>query len=169
MSPFLAVLALAAVACRAGAETPPSCDEAVVRYATPQLMPLKGHVTLKRLAARPAVPPEEVHEGGEDQRWSPQRTAAFNRVTRPGPNGPATQALEVFSVKTRARWRMGFDGELDSVEARWLNEELLFVRAWWGRVLSTDLILELGSGRYLYAREADYGLLTQPCAETPPG
>ncbi|MDR7269529.1 hypothetical protein J2X20_002158 [Pelomonas saccharophila] len=168
MRPLLYALALATVACTAQAETLQSCDEAVVLYSAPQLIPLQGHVTVKRLAARPAEPPEDEEEGAEDKRWAPQRTAAFTRVTRPGLNGPDTVALQIFSVKTRARWRMDFDRELDSVEARWINEELIFMRAWWGRIVSTDLIMDIGSGRFLYAKEANYGLLTQPCAKPQP-
>lgn len=167
MRPFIAFLALTAAACTVQAQTLPSCAEATVVYSAPQLIPLKGHVSVRRLAVRPAAPPEEEEEG-EDKRWAPQHTAAFTRLTQPGLNGPDTVALQIFSVKTQARWRMDFDRELDSVEARWINEELILVRAWWGRIVSTDLIFELGSGRFLYAREANYGLLTQPCAETKP-
>jgi len=166
MRPFIDVLALAAIACTAQAESMQSCDEAVVVYSAPQLIPLKGHVTVKRLAVRPAAPLEE--EEGEDKPWAPQHTAAFKRVTRPGLNGPDTVALEIFSTKSRARWRMDFARELDSVEAHRVNDELLFVRAWWGRIVSTDLLLELDSGRFLYAKEANYGLLTQPCKNAPP-
>lgn len=169
MRSFISLLAFVAIACSAQAqEALQSCSEAVVRYSAPQLVPLKGHVAVKRLAVRPALPPEDEEEGAEDKRWAPQHTAAFTRVTRPGLNGPDTVALEIFSVKTHARWRMDFNRELDSVEARWINDELIFVRAWWGRIVSTDLIFELGSGRFLYAREANYGPLTQPCAETKP-
>ena len=150
----------------AQAEPMQRCDEAVVLYSAPELIPLKGHVAVKRLATRPAAPPQD--DDGEDKRWAPQRTAAFTRVTQPGLNGPDTVALEIFSTKTRARWRMDFDRELDSVEAQWINEELLFVRAWWGRIVSTDLIFEVGSGRFLYAKEANYGLLTQPCEKRQP-
>jgi hypothetical protein len=39
----------------------------------------------------------------------------------------------------------------------------LFVRVWWGRILATDLIFRIGSGDFIYAREANYGLLVQPC------
>ena len=29
------------------------------------------------------------------------------------------------------------------VDVRWVNEKLLFIRVWWGRVLGTDLILDV--------------------------
>lgn len=166
MRSFIAFLALAAVACAAPAQTLMSCDQALVIYSAPQLIPLKGHVMVKRLAVRPAAPPTE--EEGEDRRWSPQRTAAFTRLTEPGLNGPDTVGLQIFSVKTQARWRMDFDRELDSAEVSWINEDLIFVRAWWGRIVATDLIFDVGNGRFLYAKEANYGLLTQPCEEPGP-
>lgn len=131
-------------------------------------MPLAGHVSVKRLATRPAEP-AEGEEGGEDKPWAPQGTAAFRRITEAGINGPRTQALDVFANRAqRAAWRIAFTVETDSVEAQWLNEELLFVRAWWGRIISTDLIFEVSSGRFLYVKEANYGLLTQPCEEAQP-
>lgn len=30
-----------------------------------------------------------------------------------------------------------------SAEARWINEKLVFVRAWWGRVAGTDLVIDV--------------------------
>ena len=45
---------------------------------------------------------------------------------------------------------------------------MIFVRAWWGLFVSTDLIFEIGGGRFLYAKEANYGLLTQPCEKRQP-
>jgi hypothetical protein len=35
-------------------------------------------------------------------------------------------------------------------EARWMNEKLLFVRVWWGRVLGSDLILDVETEQLLY-------------------
>lgn len=163
MRPFLVFLGLMASACSVHADSIQRCDEAVVKYTAPDLIPLKGHVAVRRLPVRPAPPGDA--DAGEDRRWAPQRTAAFNRVTRPGPNGPDTVALEIYSTRTSARWRIDFDHELDSVEAQWINDELILLRAWWGRIVSTDLIFALDNGRFLYAKEANYGLLTQPCAE----
>ena len=35
-------------------------------------------------------------------------------------------------------------------EVRWISEKLLFVRLWWGRVLGSDLILDVEQERVLY-------------------
>ncbi len=36
------------------------------------------------------------------------------------------------------------------VRAEWISEKLLFIRIWWGRVLGTDLILDVESESILY-------------------
>ena len=47
--------------------------------------------------------------------------------------------------------------------AQWINEELLFVQVWWGRLASSDLILDVNSGQWIYSRFAHYGQLVSPC------
>jgi hypothetical protein len=51
------------------------------------------------------------------------------------------------------------------VRARWLNEKLLFVQVWWGRIVSTDLILDLDSAKWIYMQNANYGNIIKPCDE----
>lgn len=142
------------------------CDELVVQYDEPTVVPLAGHITIKPLKQRP----ERVLNEYDPQYVSdsPQATAAFNRVvtadtTRPGPR---SNVVEVFSTKgDPVAWQIEAVDLMDDMRLRWLNEDLLFVQAWWGRIVSTDLIFQLSSGRFLYAKEANYGLLVQPCEE----
>jgi hypothetical protein len=49
------------------------------------------------------------------------------------------------------------------VQTEWLNEKLLFVRVWWGRIVSTDLILDVEQMTFPYREMANYGDFTQPC------
>jgi hypothetical protein len=39
---------------------------------------------------------------------------------------------------------------------QWLNEKLLFVRCWWGRIVSTDLLLDAETAHPLYIEDANY-------------
>jgi hypothetical protein len=50
-----------------------------------------------------------------------------------------------------------------SFEVRWINEQLLFVRVWWGHIASSDLILDTDTGTLLYDRLANYGEVVEPC------
>lgn len=142
------------------------CNDQVVQYSEPSVVPLAGHISIKPLPQRPRrlqdeSDPEFVPE-------SPQGTAAFNRVvtidtTKPGPR---SNVIEVFTTKgSPVAWQIEAGDLRDNLRLKWLNDDLLFVQAWWGRIVSTDLIFELGSGRFIYAKEANYGMLIQPCEE----
>ena len=49
------------------------------------------------------------------------------------------------------------------VRTKWVNEKLLFVSAWWGRVAGTDCIIDLQSCKLAYAEDVSYlGLVKQP-------
>jgi hypothetical protein len=48
-------------------------------------------------------------------------------------------------------------------QVEWLNEKLLFVRVWWGRIVSTDLILNVEETTFPYREMANYGEFVRPC------
>jgi hypothetical protein len=50
------------------------------------------------------------------------------------------------------------------VRVSWLNEKLLFLSGWRGRIASTDLILDIETSKYVYVEDADDGTLILPCA-----
>jgi hypothetical protein len=49
------------------------------------------------------------------------------------------------------------------VRVSWLNEKLLFLSVWWGRIASTDLVLDIETSKPVYMEDADYGSLILPC------
>ena len=146
-----------------------NCDDQVVQYSAPHVVPLETHISVKPLPRRPRLILEEKNP--EFVPKSSQKTAAFNRIgiadtMKPG---PYSNAVEVFSTRgDPIAWRLEIVGLNDNVRLQWLNEDLLFVQAWWGRIVSTDLIFEVSSGRFIYVKEANYGLLVQPCKEPNP-
>ena len=40
----------------------------------------------------------------------------------------------------------------------WINDELLYIKVWWGRVLGTELILDLKNSTFIYKRMFAYDL-----------
>jgi hypothetical protein len=44
-------------------------------------------------------------------------------------------------------------------EVKWINEKLLFMRPWWGRILGTDLIYDVEAERIVYAETVTDGYL----------
>lgn len=146
----------------------PACERAGVTYSAPRLVPLHGHVAVARLATRPQ---RELDDSDPEYKpQSPQGTAAFFRAVTidPTKDGPRDNVIEVFTTQgPRRAWRLDFRQLQGNVEIQWLSEDLLFLRAWWGRIVSTDLLFEVGTGRFLYAKEASYAALTAPCDEVP--
>lgn len=165
MSKFVAlIVSLFMLPIQVRAEPLPLCSDAYVQYSNPSAVPLDGRVVVKKLAVRPdavlASPDPEF------QPFSPQRTAAFNRVrvADTGKPGPWNNSIQVFSIQGKPiAWQIDANDLRDNAGIRWLNEDLLFFRIWWGRIVSTDLIFQLSTGKFIYAQEANYGLLGMPC------
>lgn len=44
-------------------------------------------------------------------------------------------------------------------EVKWVNEKLLFIRVWWGRVLGTDYLYDVETGRIIYEEMVHDGAL----------
>lgn len=166
MRPLYVILLVFCVANIAAAEPLMDCNDKIVEYSEPHVIPLEKHVSVKPLPKSPHI--LQVERDPEFHPQSPQRTAAFNRVgiadtMKPG---PYSSAVEVFSISGDPfAWRLDYFGVIDNIRLKWLNEELLFVQAWWGTIMSTDMIFNVRSGQFIYAKEANYGSIVQPCEE----
>ena len=55
------------------------------------------------------------------------------------------------------------------VRANWINEKLLALQVWRGRIVSTDLILDVEMAKFISREAANYGVLIQPCGERSKG
>lgn len=51
------------------------------------------------------------------------------------------------------------------VQARWINEKLLHIVAFWGRIGSTEFILDFEKRKWIYAEDAHYGAMVEPCRD----
>jgi hypothetical protein len=51
----------------------------------------------------------------------------------------------------------------EGIQSDWLNEKLLFLRVWLGRIVSLDMILDVDNGVLVYSEDATYDDPTQPC------
>jgi hypothetical protein len=78
--------------------------------------------------------------------------------------GPWTTRLYIFTgtntdhcISVEAR-----DHASGGVEFSWLSDKALFIRCWWGRIASTDFVLDTETTRPVYIEDADYLKLTLP-------
>jgi hypothetical protein len=96
---------------------------------------------------------------------SPQFTSWFIErapdYTKPGPWDTTLYIGKNAKDKTLLTMKVVDHGT--SFEVRWINEQLLFVRVWWGHIASSDLILDTDTGTLLYDRLANYGEVVEPC------
>jgi hypothetical protein len=104
---------------------------------------------------------------GSDLKRSPHGTASYMLqaadTTKPG---PWTSVIDVFGnaarpIHLRIRFSHPHQGD---VRAQWLNEQLLWLQTWRGRIVSTDAILNVDTGRFIYEQDANYNSLIVPCA-----
>jgi len=149
---FLLSLSCAPVLSQESRPSLPKCGEARVQYT-----PFDENYSQKIIL-------REVHDSGPsepegDREYSPQRTAWVSptspEYSRPGPwNTTVTIAVPAGSKALQLAFH---DHASGCASVQWLNEELLFGRVWWGRVYSTDFILDVEKEQFIYKQMAHYG------------
>jgi len=144
--------------------TPAVCEDRLVAYSA-----LGEHARTRIGLER--TPQAAAPVGAGERRDSPQGTRWLVAVepdyTRPG---PWTTVLAVSGNPTggellRATFR---DHGSGGVRTTWLNERLLFVQVWWGRIASSDLVIDVERGALLVAEDADLAAFLGPCESRTP-
>jgi hypothetical protein len=102
---------------------------------------------------------------GVTKKYSPQHTRWQARLE---PNyekeGPWTTTVYFGFQESRARVKLAFVNHANGgTELEWMNEKLVFGRVWWGRIYSTDFILDVPRREFVYREMALYGALGEPC------
>jgi hypothetical protein len=87
-----------------------------------------------------------------DSRWAVEQRPDTMR------SGPWTTRIYIFdatgtrqSIRIELRDHASYD-----IEHSWLNEKMLFVRVCWGRIVSTDFVLDTEAMRFAYIEDAVY-------------
>jgi hypothetical protein len=158
----IGVVTIGALSVRNGAqtrETTLACDKREVRY-SPFDASYGDKITLSEIKDSPGPLAEKSKKRSpQGTRYVLLQDADFNRP------GPWMTTLFVGGVGRNGRLlRLSFtDHGSGGVQVRWLNEKLLFIEVWWGRIASTDLILDVDSATFLYKEMAEYGDMIQAC------
>ena len=141
------------------AETTIACDEREVRY-KPFDSSYSNKVTLSEIEDSSDLHVEKT------KKQSPQGTRYFllqnPDFSRPGP-WRTTVLIGGVGLNKRPLKISLIDHANGGAQVHWLNEKLLFVEVWWGRIVSSDLILDVNSRAFLYKEMAEYGDVIQPC------
>jgi hypothetical protein len=153
----MALIAFCSASRPAHCQDVPPCDSAKVQYS-----PVEDKY-LEKIRVQ-AVTELQVPDNVEKQ-FSPQRTfwlyAAQPNYQK---DGPWTTTVLIKSADGNTMRKLTFvDHGTGGVKLEWLNERLLFARVWWGRILSTDFILDVQNREFLYQQNAYYGQLMESC------
>jgi hypothetical protein len=131
----------------------PSCKDVFVSYAKPN----------ERLSQKISLSTDARGEYTESQRvTSPQGTRWLVSLnpdyTKAGPwdttliigNGAAGTPI----------LKATFRDHGNTFSANWLNEKLVYIQVWWGRIVSSDMILDVEKQAFIYNEVANYGAPT---------
>jgi hypothetical protein len=96
---------------------------------------------------------------------SPQGTRWFVEIDPDYAHpGPWTTTLYIGNSRDeKADLKVVVTDHGNTFSAHWINEKLLFVQVWWGRIASSDLLLDVDVGKFIYDEFANYGELIEPC------
>ncbi|WP_370308849.1 hypothetical protein [Sinimarinibacterium flocculans] len=105
--------------------------------------------------------PTEMPGGAVEEAKSPQGTGSLIThgfdTTRTG-IGRVVVAVQPRGGKATY---LSFD-PARSVRARWLNERLVYIQAWWGRIAASELVFDSLERRFLYRKLAHYAYAVDP-------
>ncbi len=91
-----------------------------------------------------------VHQGGLS---SPN--SGYRFWTERSPEGRSTFSDVVIDSEQDEWVRLSFEN-LDHLDTpHWINEKLLFVRAWWGQRVATDVVLDVENARIVSSEMAE--------------
>jgi len=139
------------------AETAIACDEEEVTY-TAVDSTFRQKITLTDVK-NTSGPVGEKTRSTQGNRYFSLESAD---LSKPGP-WTSTVLIGGIGFNNRLLKLSFIDHASGGVHAQWLNEKLLFVEVWWGRIASTDLIVDVNKKNFLYEEMADYGEMIRPC------
>jgi len=153
MSRSLTLLVLLCTGFVVGQAQDQPCRLAKVQYSTPREQFLKN---IKLSAAGSDVSPSFRHED------SPQATRWMVRIDPDYmKSGPWNTTLIIGDRATGAPFlKAEFLDHGNTFGAQWLNENLIWIQVWWGRIASSDIILDVEKKQFIYNQFAQYGEVT---------
>ena len=134
------------------------CGEATVQYT-----PFDENYSQKIVLREVPNPGPSEPEGNKE--YSPQRTAwVLASSPEYSRQGPWNTTLAIATPAGSKILQLAFhDHANGGANVQWLNEKLLFGRVWWGRIYSTDFILDVEKEQFIYKQMAHYGEMIEPC------
>jgi hypothetical protein len=139
----------------ASAQDVQPCDEVHVIYE--KYVPLESEIRMTIIRDESKPTDNQLEKSPQGTRWFTANKPDFTK------NGPWTTNVLV-GDQNGTLMKLVFPNHGSSgVTTRWINDQLLFLSVWPGRIVSIDLILNVETAKFIYSEKANYRLLTQPC------
>lgn len=107
------------------------------------------------------IAPNSLPDGYVNSADSPQDAATL--TTYRFDSMKAGAGIVVLAARARGRKPMFLSFEpARQVDAKWMNERLLYIQAWWGRMVASEMVFDVLDGRFLYRKLANYGFMADP-------
>jgi hypothetical protein len=144
--------------CEAQSESERPCRDNVVIYEAPPPF-IQKNIEIARLLTPADISPDKKKTiSPQSTRWfvevDPDYTKTEPHVTTLYIGSPANE---------KAFLKARFSDYGNTFSAEWLNEKLIFIQVSWGHVLSSELILDVDEGKFIYNETANYSELVEPC------
>ena len=132
-----------------------ACDEKRVSYGAHQ--PSASEFQIARAPRTLKPQGGTLKSSASGTRWLSQNDPDFTK------DGPFSTTI-VVGNRDGALWLLTFPQHgNEAIQSDWLNEKLLFLRLWLGRIVSLDMILDVDTGVLLYSEDATHDDLMRPC------
>jgi hypothetical protein len=132
-----------------------ACDEARVTYGAHQPSASEFQIARAPRTLKPQA--GTLKKSTYGTRWLRQTDPDFTK------DGPFSTTIAV-GDRDGALWMLTFPQHgNEGIQSDWLNEKLLFLRVWLGRIVSLDMILDVDNGVLVYSEDATHDDLIQPC------
>lgn len=140
-------------------QTPSPCRDQQVTYGTaPQVIEKKIQLMRSVNIANLPVSAKRI-SSPQGTRWLVEVDPDYTSVEKPW----TTRLYIGSNTDEKSVLQATFTDHGNTFSAQWINEKLLFVQVWWGRIASSDLILDVDQGKFIYDQLANYGQLVEPC------
>jgi len=146
-------------------------NKRVIRMTILLLLALLAQASVAASKPWPGLPPDcwsearLVHQGAidDDDPWQQNTKITFVTAAKPAPgvfspnkayffvmeNDPPGAQVIIYAEKDHLI-QFAFSKLKGLSDVRWVNEKLLFIRAWWGRIMGTDLVYDVEKEKMIY-------------------
>jgi hypothetical protein len=136
------------------------CSEGRVHYTPAEMSVLEKQIRISEM--RKSV----LDTNKSTKKQSPQATRYLS-VKSPDFAKPGPWTTDVFiggvGLNEKELDITVLDHGNGGVRTDWVNEKLLFIQVWWGRIVSTDLIFDVDARRFVYQENAEYSDTVRVC------